>query len=932
MSADALRVFGGLRLVRDGAEVDLGPARQRAILAVLLAARGEVVTVTDLTDTLWGQEPPPSAANQIQRHVGELRRILEPGLHPREAGTRLLGAGAGYRLETGRIDSELERFYALRSRARSTARADERAALFLEAATAAAAPAFAGMAWDLLSRPAVTAIAADRMSTICEAADAIDDDLLASALVPPLGALAAETPLDEHVQARWMTLLVRVGRRSDALLVFDDTRKRLVEALGIGPGGQLRAAHLAIVSDEPRTLPDVAAVPAFLPVSIHTFVDRNDVRPLLRDLTAGSTAILSGMGGVGKTTLAVAWAREIAADYPDGHLYVNLQGYSAEGDALSSDDATNLLLEQLGQDVSGGTAATRTSAYRRYLAERRMIILLDNARDAAQARPLLAGARGCLTIVTSRDRLSGLVVREAARSIPLRLWTADESRRLLAGRLGQDRVTADAEAIESIIDACAGLPLALAITAARYLIQPNLSVQTIARELAVTSARLDSLSTGEVDNVRVTFEWSYHSLDADARRMFRHISAHPGPRMSLASLATCADVTVAEARRVLARLLSANMVTEAAPDRFELHDLLRAYSEELLQDAGEQSEAQTRLTHHYVHSTREAFLQFGRTPTIEVDVGLPRPDSIERFKSTDHAIEWYATERSVLKAIIRRSSELGLDKECALMVLDWRPMSQSLDSAGDTLPSSRLGLAAAVRVGDDILAADLSRDVGSKLARMGAHSEAEPYLLESLRIFSSRHDYAGEANAYRNLTLNASWEGRHDQELEYVELSLSAARRSGQASIIASALAAVGGVRMRAGSLAAAVDAFEESNTLLVMASLDYMRPEIASYLAEIACMREDFVEARRQIIEGRSQLAHNIDVLVESSLMASWALSARRLGLVEEAREAVEAFDPLQQFGLVEEGEGSVRNQRELGWVGEARDWLAALDASPRT
>jgi DNA-binding SARP family transcriptional activator len=643
-----LTVFGGLRLFVDGAEAELGPPRQRAVFAMFVAARGETVALAELTDALWTGDAPGSAANQLHRIVGGLRRLLQPALPPRASGDYLRANGTGYVLDLRDIDSELEQFIGLVELSRK-AESTQRAGVAIEALTLAAATPFAGLPVGLVSLPMFAGIRQLRLSLCSIAVDGVRagsarfEDVL-----PLVERIAAGEPLDESLQASYMRLLQLAGRRSDAIDVFERTRKQLAENLGIDPGAELRAAHLEILTDtDSGQAATPTDAPHELPPTIAGFVARAELSPLLADATSaavdgtGSIAILSGMGGIGKTTLAINWATSVTHQFPDGQLYVNLLGFDLNREPLSAQDALRQLLEQLGATPSDEGVAALSAQYRGLIAHRRLVILLDNARETDQVRPLLAGVPGCLTIVTSRNRLAGLAVRDGARTIPLGRWSAAQSLQLLTARLGLHRATEERAAVDSIVETCAGLPLALAIAAARSTFASEAGVPGTAQQLAVPSRVLDSLTAGDDDDLRSTFAWSYQALSAETARMFRHLAAHPGPRISVWSLATCADRPLAEARRLVAALVSANMANDVAVDTVEIHDLLRVYADELLAAEGEHGTADRRMVEHYVRSARAAFLVYDRPPTVDLPYTGTVPDSIERFSSPQDSVEWY---------------------------------------------------------------------------------------------------------------------------------------------------------------------------------------------------------------------------------------------------------------------------------------------------
>ncbi|MFC3737670.1 AfsR/SARP family transcriptional regulator [Paractinoplanes deccanensis] len=475
-----VRVFGGLRLWRDGVEVALGPARQRAVLAVLLAARGTVVRTSELVDAIWSDRPPDSAVNQVRRLIGQVRRLFEPDLPNREDGAWVKPVGDGYRLSLDARVSDLAAFFTLVDDARAVGRA-EAAQKYEQALRLARDQPFAELPPALTGLPAFRAIETARVQAAVEAADAALGEPRAHHLLPLLQHYAAAAPLHEPLQARVVRLLTAAGRRAEALAHFEEVRRRLAEELGADPGAELRAAHLDAVTD-PAT-PD-ANRPAQLPLRVAAFSPRPQLADGMAAGRGSGLIVLSGMGGSGKTALAVDWAHRIAGDYPDGQLYLDLRGFEPGGRQLRPVEALATMLLSLGATPNGSADLNALGAqFRSVMAKQRMLVLLDNARDSAQVRPLLPAAPGCLVVITSRNRVPSLVAREGAWPVHVDRLSFRASKDLLALRLGAARLAGEPAAADRLVRLCAGLPLALSIAAARAAVSPQMSLNDVAAEL-----------------------------------------------------------------------------------------------------------------------------------------------------------------------------------------------------------------------------------------------------------------------------------------------------------------------------------------------------------------------------------------------------------------------------------------------------------------
>jgi hypothetical protein len=436
----------------------------------------------------------------------------------------------------------------------------------------------------------------------------------------------------------------------------------------------MRAAHTTVLRQElPPTVssaaPSPLVPPAQLPADLSSFAGReselSQVAHLLgRDGGCPTVAIcvIDGMAGIGKTTFAIHWAHQVARHFEDGQLYLDLRGFDSSGSATAPEDALYALLCSLGVQagqIPDGLDA-RAGLYRSVLAGKRVLIVLDNARDVRQVRPLLPGTAGCLVIATSRNPLTGLAMTDGARLLTLRLPSVSTARETLERRLGADPIAAEPEAVEEIIRLCGQLPLALAIVAARAA-HPGFTLGSIAAELLRTRSRLDALGpAGVAADVRTVFSWSYHYLSPQACRLFRLLSLHPAADITAAASASLLGVRPDEANRLMAELANTSLLTEYRPGRYSCHDLIRAYAAELLETTDLETDRRTalaRLLDHYLHSARAA--QAALKPRRRLTAaGRPQPAvTPEQFSGYESAMSWFTAERRVLNAAVSLATD-----------------------------------------------------------------------------------------------------------------------------------------------------------------------------------------------------------------------------------------------------------------------------------
>jgi tetratricopeptide (TPR) repeat protein/transcriptional regulator with XRE-family HTH domain len=604
---------------------------------------------------------------------------------------------------------------------------------------------------------------------------------------------------------------------------YPRTVRLLAAALGLaGPaGGELGplsrlAGRGVTVGQEPPA----PAASAQLPAGAWHFSGRSaELATLTRWAcepagSAGSVVItaIGGTAGVGKTALALHWAHQIAPSFPDGQLYFDLRGFGPSGPPASAAEVIRGFLDALqvpASQLPTGTEA-RAGLYRSVLAGRRMLIVLDNARDAAQVRPLLPAAPGCLMLVTSRHMLTGLAAADGARLLTLNLLTEAEARELLARRLGPGRITAEPAAVTELIGRCARLPLALSIAAARSAARPDLPLAAVAAELCGSQARLDALDTGDpATDVRTVFSWSCQQLSDPAARMFRLLGVHPGHDITAPAAASLAGVSLRRASQALAELARAHLITEQGAGRHSCHDLLRAYATEQARghdSAASRRAALHRILDHYLHTACAASrLLHPYRDLIALDPPRPRVRP-EEFADRQQALDWFQAERQVLLAAISQATSGGFSTHAwqlpwaVATFLNWRGYWHELATTQES------ALAAASRLGHLAGQAEAHRYLGQAQIRFGACAEARSHLTAALELFGQLGSGAAQARAHFDLAHIFELQGRSRAALGHAEQSLrlyrTAAHRPGEAI----ALNAVGAFHAQLGRYDKALD------------------------------------------------------------------------------------------------------------------------------
>lgn len=830
-------VLGPLRVWRGDVALPLGPVQRRVVLAVLLLQRNRQIGRQQVIEAVWGKAQPSHAVNLVQRHVSGLRMMLEPDRSARSSSDLLSWTGSGYlfRAPSGSLD--LEVFENRLAAARSARAAGEltKAARELHAALQLwRGPVCDGLACPLLDtqRERLT----ERHIGALE--ERIDLDLNLGnhqEVVAELRHLIAEHPLRERLRGLLMSALYRSGRQADALAAYQDARNHLREELGVEPAVALQRLQRQILAADPGLEPakplrrdslqievgrptlGSSSVPAQLPHGLAGFVGRQaEIEQLTALLpnnqgTPATTVVITaiaGMAGVGKTALAVHWGHLCREHFPDGQLYVNLRGFDPAGAAMRASEAITHLLAALGvppEELPDGLE-DQAALYRSRTAHRRVLIVLDNARDAEQVRPLLPGTAGSMVVVTSRNDLTSLAAVDGAFTLTVDLLSPAEARGLLSRRLGERRVEQEPEAIDQIIALCDRLPLALSIVAARAMRTPRYPLAALAAQLRQAPGALNALDGGDhAANVRAVFSWSYQQLSEPAARLFRVLGLHAGPDVSATTVASMAGMEATERESALLELLRTNLVSEPVPGRFVLHDLLRAFAGELAQrhDSPDgRIAAIRRMLDYYLQTALRAdqLLDTNRADSLRVPPLAVNPEA-EPLSELAEALAWFNAEWQALSAALRLAARLGFDDHAWRLA---RSLASFLDRRGHWRESAdlqRIALAAAVRIGDSGAQAVSHSSLADVCIRLGEYSDAQHHLLRCLQLYRLVGDRAGQAEVERSVTRLLGRQGKYGEALPHARQATDLFSELGQRAGEARAINAMGWYNIQLGRL-----------------------------------------------------------------------------------------------------------------------------------
>ncbi|WP_416520110.1 AfsR/SARP family transcriptional regulator [Streptomyces achromogenes] len=871
-------VLGPVRAWRGEKALGTGSPQQRALLAALLLREGRTATAAELIDALWGSEPPPQALAAVRTYASRLRKILDPGVLVSESGgyaVRGLGEGALDASVAQDLAAEAEK--ARGAGDLGTARKLLRQALAL---------------WDGEPLAGVPGPYAETQRARLEEwrlqllECRLDMDLEQGGhaeAVSELTALTAAHPLRERLRELLMLALYRSGRQAEALAVYADTRRLLAEELGVDPCPGLSDLQQRILQADPALAEPSAPVteqaaapvrPAQLPATVPDFTGRaSSVADLSAVLSSASEAegrvmavsALAGIGGVGKTTLAVHVAHRARSAFPDGQLYVDLQGAGPR--PAEPETVLGSFLRALGTADSAipDSLEERSALYRSVLDGRRVLVLLDNAKDAAQVRPLLPGTEGCAALVTSRVRMLDLA---GAHLVDLDVMSPDEALCLFTKIVGEERVAAEREAALDVVAACGFLPLAIRIAASRLAARRTWTVSVLAAKLADERRRLDELQAGDLA-VKATFELGYGQLEPAQARAFRLLGLADGPDISLAAAAAVLDLPPEDTEELLESLVDTSLLESAAPNRYRFHDLVRLYARACAERdedrPSEREAAMSRLLDFYLATAARVYA-IERPGDRTVDHLEPTSYSGLEFNSRSQALDWLFAEAQSLLACAQQQQAHGRLRRAVDLLWAAKDLAES-GANGKQYESAALALRDAAQAAGDTRAEGRARTALSNVhLAAGRYSEADQEARHAMELAVAAADTTPISWASTDRGIIALNRGRYEEAEQLLTMARDGYRSAGNRSGEAGALCNLAQLHQRMNRTHSAIALAEEGVQIYQQLGFN-LRLANARYSLGVALTRAGRLpEGLTELSDALSMFANNRQRLWEGT------------------------------------------------------------------
>lgn len=792
-------VLGPVRAWRGEEPLATGSPQQRALLAALLLREGRTATAAELIDALWGEEPPSQALAALRTYASRLRKVLDAGVLVSESGgyaVRGLGEGALDLAAVQDLAAEAEK-------ARAAGNLCHARDVLRRALARWDGEVLAGVPGPYAQAQRVR-LEEWRLQLLETCLDMDLEQGCHAEAVSELTALTAAHPLRERLRELLMLALYRSGRQAEALAVYADTRRLLADELGVDPRPGLRELQQRILRADPGlaepSAPAAETVvtpvrPAQLPASVPDFTGRASfVRELSDVLSSASgeknagrvmaVSALAGIGGVGKTTLAVHVAHQARAAFPDGQLYVDLQGAGAR--AAEPETVLGSFLRALGTADSAvpDSLEERAALYRSVLDGRRVLVLLDNARDAAQVRPLLPGTDGCAALVTSRVRMLDLA---GAHLVDLDVMSPDEALALFTKIVGEERVASEREAALDVVGACGFLPLAIRIAASRLAARRTWTVSVLAAKLADERRRLDELQAGDLA-VKATFELGYGQLEPAQARAFRLLGLADGPDISLAAAAAVLDLPAEDTEDLLESLVDTSLLESAAPGRYRFHDLVRLYARACAErdehPPSERGAALSRLLDFYL-ATAAGVYAIERPGDRLVDGLEPTEYPGLTFDDGSAALDWLYSEAAPLLACVRQCAGTARLRRAVDLLWAAKDLTESGANSHQYETTARAMCDATEEAGDARAQGRARTTLTNVLLVSGRIQQAAEQAESAMALAESAHDTTAVSWVANDRGLISLHQGRYADGRTFLEQAIDGYRaadnRAGEA-------------------------------------------------------------------------------------------------------------------------------------------------------
>ncbi|WP_336208725.1 AfsR/SARP family transcriptional regulator [Nonomuraea sp. LPB2021202275-12-8] len=882
------KILGTLEVVVHGAPVRVGGPRVQGVLAMLLVEKGRLVSIDELADAVWGEEAPSTVRSQAMIAVSSIRRaIRQAGLDVEIIET----CGSGYRMRTDGVEVDAWQAEELFAAGRRAGEASEASKLLRHALALWRGPALTGMNEVSSLQLAARRWQELRLAAVQEWAElelALDRH---RDLVGELSRYVEEDPLQERLRGQLMVALYRSGRRADALQVYAAGRAALVSEIGIEPGPELRRLHEAMLADDPALIPAAVgsaaepepepgqrldeadettvpdASPAQLPPAVSAFVGRRrelGILDALLDRQEGDDSlplcVVYGVAGVGKTGLAVSWARRVADRFPDGQLFAALRGHDGQAPPLRPEEVLSRFLRVLGvpgDHVPAGLDE-RSSLFRSMLEGRRVLIVLDDAASTGQVRPLLPGSASCCVLVTSRSPLGALVAREGAACVGLDVLSAQESQELLARMVGAERISREPPAAMKIAGLCDRLPLALRLAAAKLMSRKTWTVEEMASRLESERERLNELHQDELD-VRGSFALSYRDLPEAAKILFRRLGLLDLPNgFATWTAAVVGELPMSMAEKLCERLVDAQLVQPLGRDaagrqRYDLHGLIRLFARErayVEEDSDSRRAVITRMMGCLLTLVELTRQREGRdSGEMVVRGGSPRwplPHGLDPL-GDDH-MAWLEAERPTISAAVGQCAALGLSGPAWELTVLSVFLFERRGHYDDWRVTAEAALRTCRETGDRLGAAAMELTLGARHVHMRV-GEAEPHIMAAIDQFAALGDDHGVGLALRYRATLLQNRGELDACRETLDRALRLLRGVGDGLGQAMALISLGQLAVQTNATDEAAERLLEAATLVPAADRS-LRAGVLKRLADVYIVQGRFQEARSGCLE----------------------------------------------------------------------------------